>query len=102
MKMPYLLFLITLSYSISAQNAPLLQIKVKGNHFVTLNDKPIIFRGVNITDPDQLLKVGHCNKAFFQEIKNWGANIVRFPVHPHSWQANGKEKYLKILDDGVN
>lgn len=97
-----ILLLIILSYHISAQNTAIQQIKVKGNNFIMPDEKPFIFRGVNIADPDNLLKVGHWNKAFFQEIKNWGANIVRFPVHPRSWQANGKEKYLSILDDGIN
>lgn len=34
-------------------------------------------------------------------MKNWGANLVRFPVHPTAWRKRGKEEYLKLLDKGV-
>lgn len=88
--------------NINAQTAELKKISVKGNNFVTPDGKPFIFRGLNIADPDNLVAKGHWNKAFFQEIKNWGANVVRFPIHPRTWQKQGKVNYLKLLDEGVN
>nr|MCU0391714.1 glycoside hydrolase family 5 protein [Thermoflexibacter sp.] len=60
-----------------------------------------IFRGLNTSDPDNLKKNGHWDRAYFVEIKNWGANIVRFPIHPTTWRKQGKEQYLKMLDEGV-
>ena len=100
----YLLFslICLLFYKSDAQTGVLKQIKVKGNNFITSDDKVFIFRGLNTSDPDNLMKNEHWNKAYFQEIKNWGANIVRFPVHPTAWRRQGKDKYLKMLDEGVN
>lgn len=97
-------FLLVYSYSFFSisQTAQLGKITVKANNFVLENDKAFIFRGVNIADPVNLQEKGHWNNAFFQEIKNWGANIVRFPVHPRSWQKLGKAEYLKLMDLGVN
>ena len=83
------------------QTTALKQIKVKGNSFVIDDDKPFIFRGLNTSDPDRLQNIGHWNKAYFEEIKNWGANVVRFPIHPRAWRKQGKMNYLKMLDEGV-
>mgnify|MGYP001806368286 CR=1 FL=1 len=97
------LLLLTFSVLLSsafAQTA-LKKIKVQGNQFVAQDGKAMVFRGLNVADPDNLHTKGHWEKVFFQEIKNWGANIVRFPVHPSAWRKRGKAEYLKLLDDGV-
>ena len=65
-----------------AQPIELSRISVKGNKFVTVDGKPIVFRGLDTSDPNKLVKDGHWNKEYFQEMKSWGANIARFPVHP--------------------
>ena len=95
-----LLLITALSSVIVAQNT-LNKIKVEGNKFVTEEGKIMVFRGLNIADPDNLHTKGHWNKAFFQEVKNWGANIVRFPVHPAAWRRRGKAEYIKLLDEGI-
>lgn len=95
-----ILLILILSTTLVAQNT-LKKIKVEGNKFVTEDGKVMVFRGLNVADPDNLHAKGHWEKAFFQEIKNWGANIVRFPVHPTAWRKRGKVEYLKLLDDGV-
>lgn len=77
------------------------QISVQGNKFVTANGKTIVFRGLDTSDPDKLERDNHWNKEYFQAMKNWGANIVRFPVHPAAWRRQGQENYLKLLDQGV-
>ena len=77
------------------------RIKVKANKFVNEKDETLVFRGLNSSDPDKLTTDGHWNKEYFTEIKNWGANIVRFPVHPPAWRKRGQEEYMKILDQGV-
>jgi len=94
------LILLIFFASSHSQNA-LDRITVKGNDFITKNDKTIVFRGLNTSDPDKLESQNHWNKSYFEEIKNWGANIVRFPVHPTAWVKRGKENYLKLLDDGI-
>jgi endoglucanase len=103
MKKLLLILLLNLFFSIlKAQNTDLKPIRVKGNKFIDSDGREFVFRGVNIADPDNVTKQGHWNKAFFQEVKNWGANIVRIPIHPRTWQALGKEKYLYLIDQGVN
>lgn len=76
-------------------------IRVEGNKFVTADGEPLVFRGLNTSDPDKLEKSRHWDEAYFDEIKNWGANIVRFPVHPRAWRERGEEEYLQLLDKGV-
>jgi len=77
------------------------RIGVKGNRFVTADSVPIVFRGLDTSDPDKLARNGHWNKEYFQAAKAWGANIVRIPIHPEAWRTRGAENYLKLLDQGV-
>lgn len=99
----YLLLCLCMFFTAEAQpvTATLSPVSVKGNKFVTSDGKPVVFRGLNVSDPDKMDKEGHWDKRHFEEIKSWGANIVRFPVHPRAWRSRGKEEYLKLLDKGV-
>ncbi|GAA4465807.1 hypothetical protein GCM10023189_46970 [Nibrella saemangeumensis] len=81
--------------------ARLSQLSVQGNKFVTAEGKTMVFRGLNTSDPDKLEKSGHWDKSYFEEMKRWGATIVRFPVHPNAWRSRGKDQYLQLLDKGV-
>lgn len=81
--------------------AQLPRISVAGNHFVDAAGKTIVFRGLCMSDPDKLSKGEHWNKEYFTTAKSWGANLVRFPVHPAAWRSQGQERYLKLLDQGV-
>ena len=95
-------FLLWVCFTNLAQSqSSLPKIKVKGNQFVTEHGKTIVFRGLNMSDPDKLFSGGHWDKRIFQEAKNWGANVLRFPVHPSAWRRHGKKNYLKLLDEGV-
>src|SRR5688572_32020030 len=96
----FLVLIIICAYTY-AQPVELSRISVKGNKFVTADGKPIIFRGLDTSDPNKLVKDGHWNKEYFQEMKNWGANVTRFPVHPTAWREQGKENYIKLLDQGI-
>ena len=73
------------------QGTTMQRLQVKGNQFVTENLDTLVFQGLNASDPDKLEREGHWNKNYFEEIKNWGANIVRFPVHPTAWRKRGPE-----------
>lgn len=100
----FYLFLFILLYvgNVHAQTATKLsQISVEGNKFVKGNGEVMVFRGLNTSDPDKLEKQGHWNKDYFKEMNKWGANVVRFPVHPRAWRARGKKAYIKLLDEGV-
>ena len=72
-----------------------------GANFVKPNGETIVFRGLNTSDPDKLEKDGMWTDVYFKEIADWGANIVRFPVHPSAWRERGPEQYLELLDAGI-
>lgn len=82
-----------------AQQLPL--IKIQGNKFVDAKGKVMVFRGVNIADPDKIANDKHFTKKHFEVIKAWGANVVRVPVHPSAWRKQGKKAYLALLDQTV-
>lgn len=84
----------TLSVSLSP-------IHVKGNHFENDAGETIVFRGVNISDPDKLEQMGQFKPELFEEIHKWGANLVRIPVHPISWERRGPAEYFKLIDQTV-
>jgi len=77
------------------------RISVKGNQFVTADGKPIVLRGLDTSDPYRLAEAKHWNREYFAAAKAWGANVVRFPVHPGLWRKRGQESYLQLLDKGV-
>ncbi len=81
--------------------AQLSRVGVKGNQFVTANGKPIVFRGLDTSDPEKLERNGQWNKEYLAVAKSWGANLVRFPVHPAAWRLRGKDSYIQLLDQGV-
>jgi hypothetical protein len=76
-------------------------IRVKGNQFVDESGDVRIFQGVNIADPDKIYREGHWDRRLFEEIADWGADIVRIPVHPAAWRGRGSEEYFKLLDQAV-
>jgi len=93
--------LIFLSVAVIGKSQTTQRIQVKGNKFINEKGDTLVFRGLNTSDPDKLTNDGHWNKEYFTEIKNWGANIVRFPVHPSAWRRRGQAEYMKILDQGI-
>lgn len=77
------------------------RISVQGNSFVNQKGDTLVFRGVSTSDPDKLEIDGLWSRRYFDEIKAWGVNLVRFPVHPSRLRNRGFEEYLKLLDDGI-
>jgi endoglucanase len=84
----------------NAKKLPL--IKVKGNSFVNEKGDTILFRGVAIADPDKIEQEGKWNKELFVNVKEFGATIVRLPVHPAAWRLRTPLKYLPLLDQAVD
>jgi len=76
-------------------------ISVSGNQFVDDSGQQVVFKGVNISDPDKLAKNGKWSRSHFEVVKEWGANIVRIPVHPVAWRDRGDDNYLALLDEAV-
>ena len=100
-KNKFLLVICFLNLAFCFSQSELGRISVDHNNFILEDGKTIVFRGLNTSDPDKLETQGYWKKSYFKEIKKWGANIVRFPVHPTAWVKRGKEKYLKLLDNGI-
>lgn len=98
MKMPSLTLV---SLFLLSQSFALPPVRVDGNRFVDSTGKTLIFMGLNSSDPDKLARDGQWGERYFEEIANWGANIVRIPVHPKSWREHSPETYLAMLDQGV-
>lgn len=92
--------LMALSVTLLCQ-AQMDRITVLGNEFVDEAGDVFIFRGYSSSDPDNLVKQNSWNQNYFDELKRWGANVVRFPIHPRAWRSRGKENYLKLLDQGI-
>ncbi|WP_370978230.1 glycoside hydrolase family 5 protein [Agaribacterium sp. ZY112] len=76
-------------------------ISVKGNQFVDEDGKPIIFRGLNFSDPDKLKKNRKWDKKHFKVASEWGTNLIRLPIHPIAWESRGEEAYIALLDEAV-
>ena len=79
----------------------LARILVKGNTFVNEKGEKILFRGVAISDPDKIERQGHWNKQHFEQVKEFGATVVRIPVHPVAWRERTPVKYMELLDQAV-
>jgi len=77
------------------------RISVMGNKFVNESGQTVQFKGYSSSDPDKLVYNGKWNQSYFNEMKAWGANIVRFPVHPVAWRKHGKNAYQALIDQGV-
>lgn len=99
--MRYFFYLCIILLVSSASYGQLARLTVSGNQFVDQNGQTVVLRGVSTSDPDRLEKEGKWNAGYFDEIARWGANVVRFPVHPRAWRARGEAAYLQLLDEGI-
>ena len=86
-------------YAVDKKQMPL--ISVKGNKFVDPDGKTVLFRGIDISDPDKLESQGHWSKDHFAKAKELGAMVIRIPVHPVAWRQRTPAEYLKLLDQAV-
>ena len=101
MKLYFFVIALLLSNLLFAQERQMPWIKVEGNSFIGETGAVITFQGLNASDPDRLEKEGQWNQRYFNEVKNWGANLIRFPIHPRAWRSRGKEAYFDLIDDGI-
>jgi endoglucanase len=100
---PLLFAALAAASSVLAQPAggSLPRLRVEGNRFVDPSGETVVLRGLSFSDPDKLERDGQWGAAYFDAARSWGANVVRFPVHPSAWRARGEEGYLRLLDEGV-
>lgn len=85
----------------SCEKSKVEKISVKGKDLVSASGEVIRLKGVSFSDPDKLENDGQWNLRYFQEAKDWGCNVVRFPVHPPRINDRGWDEYFVLLDKGV-
>ena len=76
-------------------------IKVEGNKFVDPQGDEIVFRGLCFSDPVKLVSDTQWNERYFAEAADWGANVVRFAVHPTNLNAMGWDAAFEAMDNGI-
>jgi hypothetical protein len=87
-------------FTAKATTLPL--VAVRGNRFVDPAGKPMLFRGVAVADPDNLVGRDQWRRELFASVKAMGANLVRLPVHPVAWRERTPAEYLRLLDQAVD
>jgi endoglucanase len=76
-------------------------LRVQGNRIINNAGEAVVLRGLALADPDQLLRDGHWDAEYFRQAHDWGAKVVRIPIHPRYWRDRGPEAYLSLLDQGI-
>lgn len=76
-------------------------VTVKGNKFIDPQGNELIFRGLCFSDPVKLVSEGQWNERYFAEAADWGANVVRFAVHPTNLNRMGWEETFSAMDQGI-
>lgn len=76
-------------------------VKVDGNRFIDPQGNEIIFRGLCFSDPVKLVSEGQWNERYFAEAASWGANVVRFAVHPTNLNRMGWDATFEAMDKGI-
>lgn len=97
----FLVFVAVNGACAAQEGPPLPFLRVEGNRFVDERGETVVLRGLSFSDPDRLERMGHWNQEYFEVAASWGANVVRFPVHPSAWRDRGVRDYLNLLDQGV-
>ena len=96
-----LTFLFMAAFSTTGTAQSLSKLSVDGKNIVNEKGEVLRLKGVSFSDPDKLEKDGQWNLRYLQEAKDWGCNVVRFPVHPPRLNDRGWDKYFALLDKGV-
>ncbi len=76
-------------------------VRVQGNKFIGPDGKELIFRGLCFSDPVKLVRENQWNERYFDEAAAWGANVVRFAVHPSNLNQMGWERTFQAMDQGI-
>jgi hypothetical protein len=85
----------------SSPTGPPPLLRVQGNRIVDEHGATVVLRGLALADPDQLSRDGHWDAEYFQRAREWGARVVRIPIHPRFFRDRGPDGYLALLDQGI-
>ena len=97
----FLLLLVAVLAQVNGCSARDGWVKVKGNHFIGPDGKEMVFRGLCFSDPVKLVSDGQWNERYFSEATQWGANVVRFAVHPTFLNEMGWDQTFEAMDRGI-
>lgn len=87
--------------ALTASARKMSRIHVEGNKFVNSKGQVFTFRGVCMSDPVKLVSDGHWDEEYFQAAADYGANVVRFAVHPAHINRMGWEQTFAAMDQGI-
>ena len=76
-------------------------VKVEGNKFIDPQGNELVFRGLCLADPVKLVRDGQWTERIFAEAADWGANVVRFAVHPSNINSLGWDSTFEAMDQGI-
>lgn len=77
------------------------KIHVEGNRFVNESGQTVVFKGLCLSDPVKMAREGQWSETVFAKAEEWGANIVRFAMHPMHMRDYGYEETFKLMDQGI-
>jgi len=79
--------------------------QVVGNHVLGADGLPHTFRGITLPGLEWYRQEwgfeSYMNRETLTQIRSWGANVVRFPLHQRAWRENGEyvQKVLQLVKD---
>ena len=76
------------------------KLHVNGKELVNEDGEAVILRGVMAPELNKLDQEKKFRRSFFDEVFDFGGNVIRIPVHPYAWEQD--EYYLwRYLDPVV-
>lgn len=77
-------------------------IHVEGNKFVNEQGEVVVFKGLCLSDPVKMVaRDSVWGERIFAEAEAWGANVVRFAVHPANINMMGWDETFAAMDAGI-
>jgi endoglucanase len=95
----------TTAPSLTPTQSSLKKLQVIGNRIVIEDGNPLVLRGLAHVDPvEQALledAFGPWKEDTYRVMSEWGANVVRIPLVPDSWQIAPRDQALEVLDQTI-
>lgn len=78
------------------------RLRVEGNKFVNEAGNQIVLAGVNIGDLIYLEQEKHLTESYIKKCAEWGARLIRVPIHPGAYREIGHDNCMILLDSVVD